>query len=132
MESGVGTLMSFSTQPGNVALDGEGRNSPFASSLVKHIATSTGPLTDILVDVRNDVMAATARKQVPWEHSALTGRFYFKEPTIPQALPPTVRNDAAEAWSAAKDTKNPAILEAFIKRFGSPSMATLRVRASIN
>ena len=29
-KSGVGTLISFSTQPGNVALDGTGRNSPFA------------------------------------------------------------------------------------------------------
>ena len=118
VESGVGTLISFATQPGNVALDGTGRNSPFASSLVKHMATSTGTLTDILVDVRNDVMNATARQQVPWEHSALTGRFYFKEPTPPPTLPPTVQNDAAEAWSAAKDTKSAAIIEAFIKRFG--------------
>ena len=34
-ESGVGTLISFSTQPGNVALDGTGRNSPYAGALVK-------------------------------------------------------------------------------------------------
>ena len=33
VESGVGTLISFSTQPGNVALDGAGRNSPFAGAL---------------------------------------------------------------------------------------------------
>ena len=117
-ESGVGTLISFATEPGNVALDGTGRNSPFASALVKHIAAATGTLTEILVDVRNEVMEATARKQVPWEHSALTGRFYFKAPSEPAALPPAVRNDAAEAWTAAKETKNPAIMEAFVKRFG--------------
>jgi uncharacterized caspase-like protein len=29
VESGEGTLISFSTQPGNVALDGTGRNSPY-------------------------------------------------------------------------------------------------------
>src|SRR5215510_5331178 len=29
VESGIGTLISFSTQPGAVALDGAGRNSPF-------------------------------------------------------------------------------------------------------
>jgi uncharacterized caspase-like protein len=40
MESGVGTLISFSTQPGNVALDGSGRNSPFAGALVKRIVSS--------------------------------------------------------------------------------------------
>jgi uncharacterized caspase-like protein len=35
VESGVGTLISFSTQPGNVALDGSGRNSPFTGALAK-------------------------------------------------------------------------------------------------
>ena len=74
---GVGTLISFSTQPGNVALDGAGRNSPFAGALVKHISTSNDDLSAILIAVRNDVMKETQRKQVPWEHSALTGRFYF-------------------------------------------------------
>ena len=29
VESGEGALISFSTQPGNVALDGTGRNSPY-------------------------------------------------------------------------------------------------------
>jgi uncharacterized caspase-like protein len=77
VESGVGTLISFSTQPGNVATDGLGRNSPFAGALVKQIANSTDSLGDILIAVRNDVRSETKGKQVPWEHSALTGRFYF-------------------------------------------------------
>ena len=122
-ESGVGTLISFSTQPGNVAIDGTGRNSPFAEALVKHITASTDPLGDLLVAVRNDVMAATEKKQVPWEHSALTGRFYFKAPApeaaaLPPFAPSFGRNEAAEAWAATKDTANPAVLEAFVKRFG--------------
>src|SRR5215475_15154994 len=41
VESGVGTLISFSTQPGNVALDGAGRNSPFAGALVKRMRHPT-------------------------------------------------------------------------------------------
>jgi uncharacterized caspase-like protein len=69
VESGVGTLISFSTQPGNVALDGAGRNSPFAGALVKHMSTPGDDLSAILIAVRNDVMQATQRKQVPWEHS---------------------------------------------------------------
>lgn len=80
VESGVGTLISFSTQPGNVALDGTGRNSPYAGSLVKHVSSSDD-LGAILIAVRNDVMKDTQRKQIPWEHSALTGRFYFRPPT---------------------------------------------------
>ena len=77
VESGIGTLISFSTQPGNVALDGLGRNSPFAGALVKHMTKATDDLSTILIAVRNDVMKETQRKQVPWEHSALTGRFFF-------------------------------------------------------
>ena len=78
VEAGVGTLVSFSTQPGNVALDGSGRNSPFAGALVKHIHQTKDDLSNILIAVRNDVLKDTKGKQVPWEHSALTGRFYLR------------------------------------------------------
>jgi uncharacterized caspase-like protein len=72
-EAGAGTLISFSTQPGNVALDGTGsRNSPYAAALVKHIATQGKDLPAVLVQVRRDVMATTGKRQIPWEHSALT------------------------------------------------------------
>ena len=56
MESGVGTLISFSTQPGNVALDGKGRNSPYAGALVNHVKHSSDSLSDLLIAVRNDVV----------------------------------------------------------------------------
>jgi hypothetical protein len=45
--------------------------------LVKHIGSSSYDLSALLIDVRNDVRKETKNKQVPWEHSALTGRFYF-------------------------------------------------------
>ena len=114
LESGVGTLISFSTQPGNVALDGAGRNSPFAGALVKHMSASNDDLSAILIAVRNDVMKETQRKQVPWEHSALTGRFYFNPAAAQTAAPqasatpaaPARLSEAAEAGTATKDTTN--------------------------
>lgn len=117
VESGVGTLISFSTQPGNVALDGVGqRNSPFAGSLVKHVSTSSDDLSAVLIAVRLDVMQQTQRKQVPWEHSALTGRFYFKTPTTTVMQPQS--SEAERAWDRTKDTTSIATLEAFIGRYG--------------
>jgi uncharacterized caspase-like protein len=80
VQSGAGTLISFSTQPGNVALDGSGPNSPFSGALVRQLSASAEDLSTILIAVRNDVMSQTDRKQVPWEHSALTQRFYFNAP----------------------------------------------------
>ena len=81
-ESGAGTIISYSTQPDNVALDGlGGRNSPFAVALVKHLPSEGTSLSSILVKVRNDVMAATAKRQVPWEHSALTNELVLAAQT---------------------------------------------------
>jgi hypothetical protein len=89
VESGIGSLISFSTQPGNVALDGSGHNSPFASALIKQLSTSTDDLSGMLIAVRNDVMKETHNKQIPWEHSALTDRFYFSSPAEKTASLPT-------------------------------------------
>jgi formylglycine-generating enzyme required for sulfatase activity len=128
VEAGVGTLISFSTQPGNVALDGEGRNSPFAGALVKQLSGTNDDLSAMLIGVRNEVMKETQRKQVPWEHSALTGRFYFN-PSAQAAPPPQVApqrlSEAAEAWDRTKDATSIALLEAFIVRFKDTFYAEL-------
>lgn len=129
VEAGVGTLISFSTQPGNVALDGGSRNSPFASALVRNMRASSDDLSALLIAVRNDVMKATGNKQIPWEHSSLTGRFYFKAAAqAPAALPSApgaTRDEAADAWAAAKESTSPAVLQAYITRFGSSFYAEL-------
>lgn len=126
--SGVGTLVSFSTQPGNVALDGTGRNSPFAGALVKYLVTPKDDLSAILIDVRNDVMKETQNKQVPWEHSALRGRFYFNPAAqtapSPQVAPARL-SEAAEAWGAAERTTSVTALEAFIARYKDTFYAEL-------
>ncbi len=82
-EAGLGTLISFSTQPGNVALDGKGRNSPFSGPLARAILTPGKDLFWILIDVRKEVLAVTGGKQVTWDHSALSAPFYF-QPGAPQ------------------------------------------------
>jgi TPR repeat protein len=124
VESGVGTLISFSTQPGNVALDGQGRNSPFAEALVKHMSASSDDLSSILIAVRNDVMSATANKQVPWEHSALRARFYFRAPAAAEpaavAPPPVLPGDTQlelAFWNTVKDSGDAAALQAYIDRY---------------
>jgi hypothetical protein len=104
IDSGIGTLVSFSTKPGYVALDGAGRNSPFAAALVKAIATPGEDLTGILISVRNEVQTVTRGKQVPWENSALRARFYFSPPKavveVPKVPPTPPAKD--EAKSGAK------------------------------
>ena len=73
ISAGVGTFVAFATAPGTVAADGEGRNSPFASALLKYIRTPGLELHQLLRTVRADVLAATGGRQVPWDHSSLVG-----------------------------------------------------------
>lgn len=61
------------TQPDNVALDGAGRNSPFTTALLKHIATPGIDIGTIMRKVRADVRSMTHETQVPWDHSSLIG-----------------------------------------------------------
>ena len=86
VEAGLGTLISFATQPGNVALDGTGRNSPFTTALKTHIRTSNEDLTSVLIRVRNDVIKSTAEQQIPWEQSALRARLYLAEKSKRHAM----------------------------------------------
>jgi hypothetical protein len=112
VESGVGTLISFSTQPGNVATDGRGRNSPFARALSNQIATSADSLGDVLITVRNDVMNETGGKQVPWEHSAMRGRFYFGAALTPDAAAGVAaKRDSEDAGKQASIAAAPKALQ---------------------
>ena len=95
IEKAVGMMIAFATQPGNVALDGEGRNSPFTHALLGHIDQEGTTINDLMVEVRKDVLAATGGKQVPWENSSLTGQFYFK-PSEPKSTAEQSAETAAQ------------------------------------
>jgi tetratricopeptide (TPR) repeat protein len=74
---GAGTLLAFATAPGQVALDGDGDNSPFSSALSRHIGTPGLEVQQMLTRVRAEVVAATRNKQVPWSNSSLLGDVFL-------------------------------------------------------
>jgi uncharacterized caspase-like protein len=76
---GAGTLIAYATAPGQVALDGEGANSPFSAALSRHIGTAGLEVQQMLTRVRAEVVAATKSRQVPWSNSSLLGEVYLAE-----------------------------------------------------
>lgn len=72
-----GTIIAYATSPGQVALDGKGRNGEYTSALLKHIDTPDCSLEQMFKRVRNTLSAATKGKQISWEHTSLSGEFYF-------------------------------------------------------
>ena len=77
MDAPRGTLIAYSTSPGDVAMDGTGSNSPYTEALVVAMQQAGQPVEQMFKQVRRQVMAATSDLQVPWESSSLTGDFYF-------------------------------------------------------
>jgi tetratricopeptide (TPR) repeat protein len=75
--SGAGTLLAFATAPGEVALDGEGADSPFSLALSHHIGTPGLEVQQMLTRVRAEVVTTTRGKQVPWSNSSLLGELYL-------------------------------------------------------
>jgi formylglycine-generating enzyme required for sulfatase activity len=108
---GQDSLISFSTQPGNVALDGDGRNSPFVAALVSHLP-STMDLASMLQSVRAQVMTSTQQKQIPWEHSSLRVPIYLARETQPEL------SEAARAWEKVNKKSFPEI-ESFAMQFAN-------------
>lgn len=71
--SGRGMAIAFATSPGEVALDGEGVNSPFTSALLRHLDAENTDIAEVFTRVTGDVYDATGQKQRPWLNVSLTG-----------------------------------------------------------
>jgi hypothetical protein len=130
VRTGVGTLIGFSTQPGHVALDGAGRNSPYAAALLRHMETPSKDISAILVSVRNEVLKVTSGSQVPWEHTSLTGQVFLKKeaPPITATVPQPGSNERdleLAFWNSVKDSKSPAVIEAYVARYPNGTFAGL-------
>ncbi|MDH5587218.1 MAG: caspase family protein, partial [Nitrospirota bacterium] len=88
VKGSVGTLIAYATQPGNVAMDGEGDNSPFTLGLLQHLETPGLEVRELLMKVRGSVVEETSGVQIPWDHSSLMERFYFKKKRFRAPPPP--------------------------------------------
>ncbi len=100
-----GTLIAYATDPGAVALDGKGANSPYTIALAKYLASPGVELQSALVKVRGEVTEATMGKQRPW-HNASLGREVFLggKPEAPKsvaAAPAATSEPAAPVATAA-------------------------------
>ena len=73
------TLVVYAAKHGRTALDGQGRNSPFAIAMVQRLATPNVEINKLFRLVRDDVMEATAGRQEPYTYGSLPGRedFFF-------------------------------------------------------
>ena len=127
MDAPRGSLVAYSTAPGDVAADGTGANSPYARALSRAIRVPGVPVEQVFKSVRLSVMEETGEAQVPWEASSLTGDFYFnpgdrelaeKPPSRPEASAQGEGATEIVFWQSIKESSDPADFEAYLESFG--------------
>jgi hypothetical protein len=74
---GLGTTLVFSAAPEEVALDGNGLHSPFATALLAHMSTMGLELSPMLRAVSADLQIATDGKQQMSPFDNRTSEFFF-------------------------------------------------------
>jgi formylglycine-generating enzyme required for sulfatase activity len=115
MQAPEGTLISFATQPGNVAQDGAAGDSPYTIALAQTLRRPGLDIFQTFNEVGLAVMQATGDSQQPWVSSSpIRGDFYFAGPTL-SALPP-VSVDPCAALAASQSPRPACPLSAAAER----------------
>jgi len=111
--AGVGSFIVYSTQPGNVALDGSGRNSPFTRALLEYMTLQGADVHAVMRRVRAAVQQETNEAQVPWENSSLIDEVAFAA----TGAPPRQMADAPPMPAPRSDPRGmpmtPPVMEKF-------------------
>jgi hypothetical protein len=116
----TGTLISYATKDGTIALDGSGHHSPYTKALLEHMETPGLEVGLMLRRVREKVMAVTNKKQVPWEYGSLIGEFYFagQKPGGSFFQPGAKGSDREVVfWQSIEDSELASDFEEYLKRF---------------
>ena len=108
-----GTLISFATQPGSIALDGVDGNSPYTKALAQTIRKPGLGVFDVFNNVGLTVKKATAGEQQPWVSSSpIDGSFYFaakqEEHRQSRQISPRVRINRRRRTASAVETPPPS------------------------
>jgi peptidoglycan hydrolase-like protein with peptidoglycan-binding domain len=128
----AGTMVAFAAAPGQVALDGRGKNSPFTTALIGHLAGPGLEIGTAFKRVIRDVRKATDGKQSPQILSSLSLEFYFNTslPAVEQApvATPTIDPKTIEIeadFRKALRINTPRIWTFFLAKHRSGDQATI-------
>lgn len=139
MRAPEGTLVSYATQPGNVAQDGSDGHSPYTKALAGTIKRGGLDLFETFNEVGLSVKRSTGGSQQPWVSSSpIDGKFYFTSPpaAIASASPSSTGSGSAamsavpvapqsvdtrtlerDVWEAIKGSTKSEVFDKFLHDF---------------
>jgi uncharacterized caspase-like protein len=105
-----GMVVAYATSADDVALDGEGRNSPFTGALVRRMQEPGLEIEMMFRRITADVNTETRGRQRPETYISLLNEYYLNQSDV-------------RAWERIKDSADVPALREFIARFPSSTRA---------
>ena len=131
IDSPEGMIVSYATQAGRTASDGNGRNSPYTTAFLKHIE-ERDEIGTIFRRIAGDVYETTKREQLPELSLSFIGEFYLRGrleiavPVVPGTQPtPDPCAAAGDHWKAADAIGSVVAFEDHLARFPNCTFAGL-------
>jgi caspase domain-containing protein len=106
-------LVAYAARDGTTALDGDGRNSPFATALLHNIETPGVEVTFMFRNVRDDVMEATRNEQQPFVYGSLSRKAIYlaRQPSSADQAGTKQANAAPAAAAATSPAPLPSTID---------------------
>jgi len=106
IDKAQGLIVAYAASPDAIALDGQGRNSPFTTAFLRRLGEAGLEVEMMFRKIAADVAAATQGRQRPETFVAMVSEYYLN------------RNDRI-AWEQIEGRDDAAALRDFIERFPS-------------
>ncbi len=130
LEAPTGSYIAYATAPGEVAVDGDGANSPFSAALAETMLAPGLAIEQVFKQVRVKVLRATGGRQTPWDSSSLVHDFAFVD--APAAETTSVELSLWRSVSASGDPGQIALfLQTFPRSRFAPEAKRLLVAAAV-
>lgn len=123
-------LIGYATAPGEVALDGDGTMSPYATALSRHLVTPGLEIEAALRAVAKDVFEATDGRQRPFKTGSLFETVILGHGGAPDAAGSAIGQgdpcrDAAAHWAEIRESKDKAMFEDHLRLFPACAFANI-------
>lgn len=137
------SLVAYSAREGTVALDGSGKNSPYATAFLSALKQPDLEIGQFFRHVRDNVIQVTKSKQEPFLYGSLSSKPVFFSP---QGRPPAQNLDVAKQapetqiskeallsielsfWESIRDGNEPTDFEDYIDRYPNGQFRSLAQR----
>ncbi len=94
------SIIVYATDPGAVAQDGDGRNSPFTTAFIAQLTVPGQEISVALRRVTGEVKVVTGGSQTPWVSTNYTSDFAFRAGSASTSAPPPATPSKTPSFGA--------------------------------